>query len=88
MWLDDFEEATTDYGWIDDMRARWFSWFVSGPAKATWQRTLITEQKKDWKSIVKVYQGQYGVECMLTPALLTKDVMNSGMTSLNLHKDC
>ena len=52
VWLDDFEEATTDCGWTDDMRARWFSWFVSGPAKATWQRTLTTEQKRDWKSIV------------------------------------
>ena len=61
VWLDDFEEATNDCGWTDDMRARWFSWFVSGPAKATWQRTLTTEQKADWKSIVKVFQGQYGV---------------------------
>ena len=61
VWLDDFEEATTDCGWTDDMRARWFSWFVSGPAKATWQRTVTTEQKRDWKSIVKVFQGQYGV---------------------------
>ena len=43
------------------MKARWFSWYVSGLAKATWQRTITTEQKKDWKSIVKVLQGQYGV---------------------------
>ena len=60
VWLEDFEEATTDCGWTDNMRAR-FSWFVRGPAKATWQRTLTTKQKKDWKSIVKVFQGQYGV---------------------------
>ena len=61
VWLDDFEEATKDCGWTDDMIARWFSWFVSGPAKATWQRTLTNQQKADWKSIVKVFQGQYGV---------------------------
>ena len=61
VWLDDFEEATTDCGWSDKMRATWFSWFVNGPAKATWQRTLTTDQKKDWKCIVKVFRGQYGV---------------------------
>ena len=60
VWLDDFGEATTDCGWTDNMRAMWF-WFVSGPAKAIWQRTLTTEENKDWKSIVKVFQGQYGV---------------------------
>ena len=41
------------------MRSRWFSWLVSGPAKATWQRSLTSEQKADWKSIVKVFRGQY-----------------------------
>ena len=61
VWLEDFEEATTDCGWRDKMRARWFSWFVSGPAKATRQRSLTSEQKADWKSIVKVFRGQYGV---------------------------
>ena len=60
---------------------------MSGLAKATWQRTFTTEQKKDWKSIVKVLQGQYGVHT-LTPALLTRGGMNSGTTSLDLHKDC
>ena len=61
VWLDDFEEATTDCGWSDKMRATWFSWFINGPAKATWQRTLTTDQKKDWKCIVKAFRGQYGV---------------------------
>jgi len=61
VWLKDFEEATTDCGWSDKMRARWFSWFVSDPAKATWQRSLTIEQKADWKSIVKVFHRQYGV---------------------------
>jgi len=58
VWLDDFEEATTDCGWTNKLRARWF---LSGPAKATWQRTLTTEQKSNWKDIVKVFRGQYGV---------------------------
>jgi len=47
VWLDDFKEVTTDYDWSDKMREKWFSWFVSGPAKATWQRTLTAEQKAD-----------------------------------------
>ena len=58
VWLDDFEEATADCGWTDKMRATWFSWFVSGPAKATWQRALSSDQKKDWKSIVKVFRAR------------------------------
>jgi len=61
LWLEDFEEASADCQWSNQERARWFSWFISGPAKATWQRTLKTEDKASWKKIVKVYKGQYGI---------------------------
>ena len=34
VWVEDYKEATADCGWTNDQRARWFSWFLSGPAKA------------------------------------------------------
>jgi len=37
LWLEDFEEASKDCGWSDKQRAQWFSWFITGPAKTTWQ---------------------------------------------------
>ena len=43
------------------MRVKWFSWFVEGPAKATWQRTLTHEERGSWASIKKIFQGQYGI---------------------------
>ena len=61
VWLEDFVEATNDCGWSDTQRARWFSWFISGPAKSTWQRTLKPTDKSSWETIVSVYKGQYGV---------------------------
>lgn len=61
VWLTDFEEATMHCGWQDEQRMKWFSWFLSGPAKATWQRTLKDNDKASWQNIVKIYQGQYGV---------------------------
>ena len=60
LWLADFEEASKDCKWTDELRARWFSWFVVGPAKATWQQTLTTEEKASWGSIKKIYQAQFG----------------------------
>ena len=60
LWLADFEEATDDFTWSSDTRAKWFSWFVEGPAKATWQRTLSAEERGSWVSIKKIFQGQYG----------------------------
>ena len=36
LWLEDYEEASNDYQWKDNDRARWFSWFIEGPAKVTW----------------------------------------------------
>ena len=54
-------EATTDCGWNNDDRARWFSWFITGPAKSTWQRSLKPADKASWESIVNIYGGQYGV---------------------------
>jgi len=44
-WLADYYEATTNCGWTDDLRAKWFSWFLAGTAKHTWQRTLSREDK-------------------------------------------
>ena len=61
VWLEDFVEATNDCGWSDTQRARWFSWFISGPAKSTWQRTLKPTDKSSWETIVSVYKGQCGV---------------------------
>ena len=46
VWLADFREATADCKWTDKQRAQWFSWFLSGAAKSTWQRTLRKEEKK------------------------------------------
>jgi len=61
VWLADFCEATGDCEWTDLMREQWFSWFLSGPAKCTWQRTLNREDKESWASIVKAYKSHYGV---------------------------
>ena len=35
VWLTDFCEATGDCKWTDEMRAQWFSWFLTGSAKST-----------------------------------------------------
>ena len=48
-------------GWTDDLIARWFSWFLAGAAKHTWQHTLSREGKMQWNSIVASYRGHYGV---------------------------
>ena len=61
LWLADFDEATSAYSWSEKQKAGWFSWFISGPAKATWQRTLTVEQKSSWKTIIEVFRGQYGI---------------------------
>ena len=61
VWLADYYEATGDCGWTDQLRARWFSWFLAGAAKHTWQRTLTAEDKASWASIVQNYKGHYGV---------------------------
>ena len=61
LWLSDYKEATADFGWDDGKRAKWFSWFLEGPAKTTWQRTLTTEECASWASITDIFQGQYGV---------------------------
>ena len=61
VWLEDFIEATGDCGWNDTDRAKCFSWFLSGPAKSTWQQTLKSTHKGSWEEIGHVYRGQYGV---------------------------
>ena len=68
------------------MRDRWFLWFVSGSAKATWQRSLTIEQKADWKSIVKVFHGQYIVHLDLV--LPTRGAMSFVTINLDQHKVC
>ena len=61
VWLEDYIETTGDCGWKDKDRAQWFSWFLSGPAKATWLHSMKTTDKANWESIVKVFKGEYGV---------------------------
>ena len=61
VWLVDFTEATTYCSWTDHERAKWFSWFLSGSAKVTWQRTVKTEDKTSWQKIVEIFRGQYGI---------------------------
>ena len=56
-----YEEATEDFSWNDEVRVKWFSWFVEGPAKATWQWTLTHKEHGSWASIKKIFQGQYGI---------------------------
>ena len=48
IWLEDYVEATRDCGWDDEQRSHWFSWFITGPAKLTWQHTLSAEDKSLW----------------------------------------
>lgn len=61
LWVEDFEEASTDCGWSDAQRARWFSWFIAGPAKNTWRRSLTETDRSSWETIKKMYLGQYGI---------------------------
>ena len=61
VWLEDYLEATGDCGWSHKDRAQWFSWFLTGPAKATWLHSMKTTDKASWESIVKVFKGEYGV---------------------------
>ena len=61
LWLSDYKEATADFEWIDEKRAKWFSWFLEGPAKATWQCMLTDEERTSWTAIARIFQGQYGV---------------------------
>ena len=49
VWLEDFLEETADCGWSDADRAKWFSGFLTGPAKSTWQQTLKSKQTGSWK---------------------------------------
>jgi len=39
----------------------WFSWFLTGPAKGTWQHSVKEDDKAMWSKIVEIYRGQYGV---------------------------
>ena len=46
LWLADYCETTEDCGWTDQLRAHWFSWFLTRAAKHTWQRTLNAELQR------------------------------------------
>ena len=59
-----------DCGWTDELRARWFSWFLTASAKNTWQRTLAKEDKSRWENIVQLYKVHYGVHMDLRTAYL------------------
>ena len=61
IFLEDYLEATQNCGWRDEQRAHWFSLFITGPAKITWQRTLTTEEKSSWEIIVAAFKAQYGI---------------------------
>ena len=52
------------------MRAQWFSWFLSGSVKSTWQRTLNREEKGSWVSIVQAYKSHYGIHTVPRTAYL------------------
>ena len=60
------------------MTARYMAFLVSGPAKATWQRTHTAKQKADRKCIVRISQSD--MEFMLTTSLFTRGVVDSDMT--------
>jgi len=51
-----------DCGWSGPDRARWFSWFLTGAAKASWKLSLNTADKANWSPIVVVFKGEYGVQ--------------------------
>jgi len=57
----DYKEAIADRGWTDEQRACWFSWFLSSPAKATWQQSLKDTDKASWERIGEIYCEQYGI---------------------------
>ena len=61
IFLEDYLEATENCGWRDKQRAHWFSWFITGPAKIMWQRTLTTEEKSSRERIVATFKAQYGI---------------------------
>ena len=61
LWVEDFEEGSADCGWSNAQRARWLSWFIAGPAKTTWQRSLTETDRSSWETIKKLYLGQYGI---------------------------
>ena len=63
-WLTDSEED--DFTWSSETRAKWFSLFVEGPAKAPWQRTLSVEECGPLESIKIIFQGQYGTHMIHT----------------------
>ena len=80
VWLADYCEATKDCGWTDQLRAHWFSWFLTGAAKHTWQRTLNAEDKATWASIVQSYKEHYGVHMdPRTTYLRSHELQYSGM---------
>ena len=64
-------------------RAKWFSWFLSGPAKATSQCTLKDTGKISWQKIIEIYRSQYGIH--LDPCIVYQ---KCSISSLGLHKVC
>jgi len=60
-----------DCEWCDELRARWFSWFLAGAAKHTWQHTFSRYDKMQWDSIVASYRGHYGVHIVPRMAYLS-----------------
>ena len=84
VWLVDFTEATNDCMWKDVERARWFSWFLAGSAKVTWQKTVKPEDKTFWNTIVEIFSDH--MVFTWTPELLTNAAMTYNMILLVLSK--
>ena len=79
-------EATSDCRWTDVDRTEWFSWFLTGLAKVTWQKNITSEDKISWEKIVSVFRGQFGVHMDLRTAYqhcheLQYDSFGSGTVS-------
>ena len=81
IWLMDFEEATEHCGWQDKQRAKQFSWFLSGPAKATYQHTLRDANKATQQNIVVNMVNTWTLEQH------TRNAKNYSITSLDLLRD-
>ena len=85
LWVADFEKASEDCKWTDELQARWLSWFVVGPAKATWQQTLTVEEKMSWGAIKRIYNPQVGIH--MDPQTAYGDVMSSNTVTLTQYRD-
>ena len=84
VWLEDFRKASGDCGWNDTDRAKWFSWFLSGPAKSTWQQTLKSTHKGSWPLGKRLFMCiEANNESTWIQGWRIRDVMSSNINSLS-----